>query len=106
MIFGSTVAVLAAAPVERQDAVDVALHLRARVDAARFEPHLRFERLIVDLPVALEGDAVDDRVLHDVDNRSPSRLIETSANNPVANRLFSERSMRASSKGSPGCTSR
>ncbi len=63
---GSGKAAVAAVKVE--DALDVALHLGARVDDARLELNLGFERLVAELVVALEGDAVDDRVLHHPDD--------------------------------------
>jgi len=58
----------AVAAVDVEDAFDVALHLGARVDDARLELNLGVERLVAELVVALEGDAVDDRVLHHPDD--------------------------------------
>src|SRR6185437_7906696 len=53
----------AVAAVEVEDALDVALHLGARIDDTRLELHLGVERLIAELVVTLERDAVDDRIL-------------------------------------------
>ncbi len=64
MIFGSTRDVEAAvAPVNFDDALHVGLHRRPRQRAARLGLHFEQELLVLELLVALESDAVDDRVL-------------------------------------------
>jgi len=45
------------------------LHLGARVDDAGPKGHLGFEILVLEVLVALKGDAVDHRVLGDVDDQ-------------------------------------
>src|SRR5205823_2661355 len=54
----------AAAPIEVENPLYVALHFGARVDDAGAQLHFRVERLIVQLAVTLEGDAVDDRIFN------------------------------------------
>jgi hypothetical protein len=58
----------AVAPVEIKDALDVALHLGARIDDARLQLHFLLQRIVAELVIALEGDAVDDRILDDPDD--------------------------------------
>ena len=53
----------AVAPVELEDAADRVLHARARIDHARPQLQLGLECLVVQAPVSLERDPVDDRVL-------------------------------------------
>ena len=67
MILGSTDGVVAtAAAIDGQDALDVGLHARARVDLARLRLHFVAQLVVVDLAVSLEGDAIDDRILRDL----------------------------------------
>ena len=54
--------------VKIEDALDVALHPGARIDNARAQLDLGIELLVVELVVSLKGDAVDDRVLDDLDD--------------------------------------
>lgn len=56
------------APVEVEDALDVALHLRSRVDDARPKLDFLLQGLVVELVVPLERDPVDDRVLDHADD--------------------------------------
>ena len=64
MILGSTAGGKAALPaIDVEDALHVGLRAGAGEDAARLELHLAFQRGLLDLAVALEGDLVDDRVL-------------------------------------------
>ena len=53
----------AVAAIELEDPADRVLHPRAGVDHARPQLHLVAQHLVVEPPVALERDAVDDRVL-------------------------------------------
>ena len=110
----------AAATVYLEDAPGVVLNPRLRIDHARPELHLGLEGLVVDALVAFEGELVDDRVLHHLDHQfsvssryllTPSGTCRNAtstpvsappATRPVANRLFSARSMRSDSNGSPG----
>ena len=55
--------VAAAAAIDREDALDVGLHARAGEDLAGLGLHFVAQLVVVDLLVALEGDAIDDRVL-------------------------------------------
>src|SRR3546814_7241767 len=56
----------AGAAVDFQDALGVALHLGAREDHARAQLDLLRQGVVVDAIVALEGDAVDDRVFRQI----------------------------------------
>src|SRR5262249_9789035 len=56
--------VTAAAPVHLHDALHVRLHDRTRQSAALLGLDLELELLVLDLAVAFESDAIDDRVLH------------------------------------------
>ena len=59
----------AAAAVNFDQALHVVLHARPGVDDARAELHLRLQHLVVDPPVALEGEPIDDRVFDDRDDQ-------------------------------------
>jgi hypothetical protein len=54
--------------VDFHDALGVGLHHRARQGSARLRLDFRRELLVLDLLVALESDAVDDRVFDDGDH--------------------------------------
>ena len=60
----------AAAAIDFDDALHVGLHRRPRQRAARLRLHFGLELLVLDLLVALEGDAVDDRVLDHGDDEA------------------------------------
>ena len=61
----------ALAAVDVENALHVRLHARARVDGAGLELDFGGQRVVLDLPVAFEGDPGDDRVLdHDDDDRA------------------------------------
>jgi hypothetical protein len=50
--------------------LDIVLDLGSRIDLARAQLHLLLQRLVLDPPIALEGELIDDRVLghgHDQD---------------------------------------
>ncbi len=67
--------VVAAAPaIDFDDALHIRLNDRARQGAAFFRLDLELELLVLDPGVALERDPVDDRIFHDRDNDSPTRL--------------------------------
>ena len=91
--------VAAAAAIDRQDALDVGLHARAREDLARLGLHLVAQLVVLDLAVTLEGDAVDDRVLrhlhdqgralhldHDVGEKSGARTAPSASGRPRRDR--------------------
>ena len=50
-------------PVDVQNALHVALHLGAREHRPRLELDLPLQRIVIDLVVPLEGDAIDDGIL-------------------------------------------
>src|SRR4029079_12718448 len=58
----------ALAPVEVEDALDVGLHPGSRIDRAGLELDLRRQGVVLDLFVALEGHAIDDRVFDQGDD--------------------------------------
>ena len=68
--------VAAVAAVELEDAADGVLHARAGVDHARPELDLGLETSVVEPLVALEGDAVDDRVLDHPDDQDVALALD------------------------------
>ena len=93
----------AAAPIDLDEARDVRLHDRARKRAAFLRLDFGLELLVLDLLVALEGDAVDDRILDDRDDQ-PAALDarRTSWNRPVAYSAFTPSSIWKASSRPPG----
>src|SRR5262245_16055523 len=57
--------VAAGAAVDRQQALDIGLHAGARENLAWLGLNLVAKLVVVDLAVALEGDAIEDRILGD-----------------------------------------
>ena len=66
----------AAAAIDFDDALNVALHLGARKHHARLQLHFVFERLLRNLRVTLERDAVDDRILDHLHQHAAVRLFD------------------------------
>ena len=60
---------VAVPPIEFENAPDIVLHARARIDDARTQLDLAVEVLVGELRIPLEGDAVDDRVLDHLDDQ-------------------------------------
>src|SRR6185503_12852893 len=62
-------AVAALAAVELDDPGNVGAGARAGEDLARRKPDLRRDLVVLDAPVALQDDAVDHRILADLDDQ-------------------------------------
>jgi hypothetical protein len=93
-IDGSGEAALAA--IELDDPRDVRARLGPGEDLARRQPDLRRDLVVLDPLVAFKDDAVDDRVLANLDETTPSlKPMPTSAKSSVAKRSFSASSPRS-----------
>ena len=77
--------VVPALGIHIDDLLPVLLGQCRREHRTRAQLHLRAQLIVIQLVVALEGDAIDERVLHQAhDEVSPSRVSRTSWNRPVA----------------------
>ena len=77
MSFGVDVDVeTAAAAVNLYDALHVRLHLRTLQRAALLGLDFKLELLVLDAAVALEGNAVDDRILNQDDANAAARGVD------------------------------
>ena len=65
----------AGAAINFDDALDVGLHFRAREHHARLQLHFVVERLLRDLRVSFERDAIDDRIFDHLHGHGAVRLM-------------------------------
>ena len=68
--------IAAGAPIDLDDALGIRLNHRARESTARLGLNLERELLVLELFIAFEGDAVEDRIFHHRHHQATARLAD------------------------------